>query len=1187
MIYRPRLTLGAGITLASTVLCLLLPGALAVAAPGLTRPGSQAPTPKHEARAAAGSARVESALDELPLVVRDLPDAPSRDAVATYDAAHLHDTPALATMFVQAWSGLVAAPGGAPPVASLGDYLLFAGPSADPFSDLGDLRAGPVFDGLAQPAITALAPDARNADRLSNAAVALFDLGVSEDHSGPGSVAGRPIAPASSLRLHAVRLLRAAAPVFPDDRAVWLDGAYLTSVASQGSCAENHLAAASGSAARWLQAHPADLTARLLAASLTARATVKPAEVQTTLQTLQPALAAPATAAIAHAVRADDFLALADRLAPTAPFLAARYAGDALADYDRALSQAPDPGLHAGRAAALDDLGRAADAVAEQRRAVALAPGSIDLLLGLAGLQEEVGDFAGMRASARTAMQLATANPDPPLRGSRLVAAPDPGQDGEVIVGDRGMLGWSFGGDLPGIGVFSLRSPRCSGGGGGYVVAQDIIPAVPDAPPEAMILSSFPQDRALLSAVSASMLLGDARAGVQDLLDLQQAEAADPRLAGDPGRSSTRTAAHEALAGALLMATGSSGQYRANPNRALGLAQFMLRHGAAAVRPASVPLAARLSGRTTDMCRQLLAAPSTARPNVVLALVCDAEASYGRGDFRRAVARLRDADGATQRQSTYDPAIPTQDHVDLELAIALRSAGDQSAARTLFEHVAGRLASSTDGEAAPLEQLGTLALDEGQPQAAVPYLDLALESVHLAGLALKDRDALVRDDGIERIVQRVYNNRGIALLRSVQKQPDVPPDCGRNRALCQEAGDDFRAALEFDPANPDYLLNLGWAARLLGDRREAVDALRAAGSGGPIAFSALNDLGVLAARTGDERTARRALESALTLAPDDDLPAWNLGILHLHDWPAGVPAGEAYLARAIRRNPRLATAPLDYRTDERVYRHTFLADPAQPAGQGAGQNLTTATLQAATVVSAFGAAGAAGIGDTLAKAVEALRDRALEFIGHLQRRLRRRLRRVGTVRLRRLARTGHPWVLTGLAVAAVAAASAWSSAAVSRPSALTIGLFAVLAAALVHESAHMLAVSRTGFWVRPVFWAPGVVLALVLLPFRLSTGPYVGHRVQMTAPVERSWWISLAGPAANLVVGAAAYLLYRLDPLPVLRLMAQAQLFTLGFTILPFRPLDGSVLVKRHPWVVGGLGLVVGVGATALGLGKL
>lgn len=1180
-----RLTPPAWAALSAASLCLVVAAALAVAAPRLVRPVATATATPSRADTTAPVVRLEDRLDQLPIVVRDLPDASSRAAVATYDAAHIHESSVLATMFTQAWSGLAVPPGGEGATAGLADYLVFAGPSADPDSDYGDVLPGPFFNSLAQPAIAALTVDSRNADRLSNAAVALFDLGVSEDYAGAASVAGRAVAPASTLRLHAVRLLGAASEMFPDARVAWLDSAYLTSVASQGICSESHMSAAATRASGWLRTHPDDLTARLLASSLTARATVKPSEVDLAMQTLQPALASPDVSVIARAVRADDHLALADRLGSTAPYLAKRYAADALGDYDAALAAAPGAGLRAGRAAALDRLGRTAEALAEQRQAATDAPDSIELQLGMAHLQEETGDFVGMRASARNALQLAVGNPDPAVRGTRLVAAPDPAGDSFVLTGDRGLLGWSFGSEVPQIGVFELRYV-CQGGG--YVAAQDIIPSVPNPPPAVAVLSSFPQDRALFAAVSASMLLGDLYSGSEDLLHWAFTEALDPRLAGNPDWTSSRGPAVRVLMRALQMSATSpldqTSQAAADPNQGLAMAQYVLRHGAAAVRGRSAVVASQILFKTAEMCRQLLA-PTGQRPNVALALVCDAQASYVRGDFRRAVVRLRDADAEVQRESAdFNSPAPRRDDVDLELAVALRSVGDQADARPLFEHAAA--AGEVElGPMAPLEQLGTMMLDQGQPQAATAYFDLALQGTSLAGLALQDRSFLYDAPGDVGIVQRVYNNRGIALLRSLQKQPDVPPDCRRNPTLCQAARDDFLHALGFDPANPDYLLNLGWTARLLGDRRQAVDALNGAGSEGPIAFSALNDLGVLAARAGDERTARRALESALALAPNDDLPAWNLGILWLHDWPAGIPQGEAYLARAIKRNPGLATAALDYRTDERVYRHTFLADPPPPASQGAGPNLTIATLQAATVASAAGAAG--GLAGTLTKAVDALRDKGLEFLADRQRELRGRLRRIGTARLRRLIRTGEPWLLTGLAMAAVSIVTAWPPTGVALASAVTIGLFAVLTAALVHESGHLLAARRAGVQVRPVFWAPGIVLALVLLPFRLSTGPYVGHRAQRTVPAEVAWWLALAGPAANLVAAAAAYLLYRLDPLPLLRVMAQAQLFTLGFTILPFRPLDGGVLVKRHPWVVAALGLTVGVGATALGVGRL
>jgi hypothetical protein len=91
----------------------------------------------------------------------------------------------------------------------------------------------------------------------------------------------------------------------------------------------------------------------------------------------------------------------------------------------------------------------------------------------------------------------------------------------------------------------------------------------------------------------------------------------------------------------------------------------------------------------------------------------------------------------------------------------------------------------------------------------------------------------------------------------------------------------------------------------------------------------------------------------------------------------------------------------------------------------------------------------------------------------------------------------------------------------------------------------------------------------------LSSGPFLGQRV-LGVSADRAWWVYLAGPAANLVVAIAAYGIFLTHPLPLLRLVTEAQLAAIGYALLPFAPLDGSVL-KSRPLLMVVFGLAVAV----------
>jgi hypothetical protein len=99
----------------------------------------------------------------------------------------------------------------------------------------------------------------------------------------------------------------------------------------------------------------------------------------------------------------------------------------------------------------------------------------------------------------------------------------------------------------------------------------------------------------------------------------------------------------------------------------------------------------------------------------------------------------------------------------------------------------------------------------------------------------------------------------------------------------------------------------------------------------------------------------------------------------------------------------------------------------------------------------------------------------------------------------------------------------------------------------------------------------------------LSSGPFPGQRV-VAKDEQSATWVYAAGPLANLVIAIFTYLLYLWHPMPGLRLIALVQVTAIGYSLLPFEPLDGKALARTHPRLVGIGGLVaslVGVLAVA------
>lgn len=86
--------------------------------------------------------------------------------------------------------------------------------------------------------------------------------------------------------------------------------------------------------------------------------------------------------------------------------------------------------------------------------------------------------------------------------------------------------------------------------------------------------------------------------------------------------------------------------------------------------------------------------------------------------------------------------------------------------------------------------------------------------------------------------------------------------------------------------------------------------------------------------------------------------------------------------------------------------------------------------------------------------------------------------------------------------------------------------------------------------------APG---AVVIYPYRFGRWGYRFSR--LTVPEEG--WISLAGPATNLIIASLFYLIPGEIPL----LIADTNAWIALFNLLPVPPLDGSKIMRWKPWV--------------------
>lgn len=1095
------------------------------AAPSGVAPGSAVALPPLPEPAGAPRS-LATALDHLPLLVRDLPDGASRRVVADFEAATVRRWQPLDAMVEDALAAVEADAG--PMVAGALRTALVDSPVP---VDSPEERS--VFDAAAQDARR----DENAIGRLVNLAVAAWMQGTASDLDPrtEASLTGFP----QYRQVVAGRLLDAIVRAAPDHRAALLDLALLRSTVPQG------LWSGEAPARHALELDPTDVTARLLLASIQARDANAPGGADRATATLGPLLDDPATAALGRAAIGDAQLASASIRGREAPRDALRRAGLALEAYDAALHEAADPGVYAGRASALRVLGHLEDAVAAQRRAIELAPASLELRAGLARLLEAKGDVDGLLAEAREAVDLAVGW-DAPFSAARFVTT---GSDA-AMPGDLGFLGYSTGSDSDHVAV--ELSPQ----GGGYV-GIEVIPRTDDPLADVALQSGMAFDVVIRLALEAAVARADT--------DLAWALIAEGWRSSpfDTGWLDTWTGA-AALAGPTLPALGDS----------------------AAVDLAVTENALRRLGRFTDAARVCAGVAIAEVGLETQGWRCAAESRYHAGDVagaRSAAAHLFDDGGPP------DPA-------NALLAGALAEADDDRVeARRQFGFAATGELLVGGGDVASVRvlaavRLSTLDLDEGRGDAAVADADLALATIEANGMAILGEsywgllDYRVTIRGLQQVAR---NNRAVARLVAAQAAPGRAPSCAAVAAPsldpCTAALVDARAAAASDPANAVYRLNIAWAARAGGDTSTALRELGEAVTLDPTLFPAGNDLGVALAEAGDLAGARRALEGALAASPTYELASWNLGVLGLREGSASLPDAQRRLAAAIGADPALRTAPLTFRTDEQTYRFAFEpgAAPVQPAPVGRAYAAGAAVLAIVTTAGALArlaGALAGGASDALAGAGER-RIRGARGTPR-GRALRRHLRQAAPAPLR----AALPWLLTSVVIAVVIAWSATTSEPAMASATVLVTAWAVLLAAIAHQVGHAVAAATIRGRVLPAHWTPGSIAALVLVPFGASTGPFPAERFR-PAGGGTSLWFHAAGPLANGIVALLAVALLIAWPAPAIRLAAQVQLAALAFALVPAAPLDGAPLARRRPGVVAVAGLVILGVATALSLG--
>jgi cellulose synthase operon protein C len=826
-------------------------------------------------------------------------------------------------------------------------------------------------------------------------------------------------------------------------------------------------------------------------------------------------------AAAAWAGQADALVRLAATTPPEQPWVARHRYERALARYRRAARLSPGGETDMGVAWALAGLGRADEAVAIQRRAVAALPPVPLPQAQLVVYLESAHRFGEAAAAAERLIELGGNEP------------PGPGLFPDLPTGPSYTREDVYG-------LMSLGAGRLAP----LSVALDPQPPPPAANASIGDLSFIPQFR-------------DGPLTGSDRWCAEWARRRDLILAGRPAEAMAR------FPRSLEPLPGHDDQVCSEVGFLTAIAKLELGD-----RRVVVPPDVALNGWTAtaiadehqnvwrwagDLTRAERAARGWIRsaPRASLPLLRLGEIEFLDGRFDDAA---RDFGAAARRaRERAEPDALAEARAMLDRGAALVAAGrreEGEAALRAADDVASRAGATTlsanfgvtDAELTALSYYARVQLGEAAREAG------ALPAAADAYAAARERVPELKDLGEPVHVEQLENNSAIV-------------DVGLGRFRSAQAAS--ARALEVDPENPALLMTAGFAAERAGNQAEAIRLNRAALAADATTYPAANDLGVLLARAGRDDEAVTALRRAVGAEPRYALGWFNLGVVLAGMGPARLLGSQGALARAFSLDPDLRDREREPTIDARTYRTgldvsrplppewSFAASQRQAPAKTVG--LVALLLAAFTLSRTLGSRGS---GRSLAETWLAPLDRAAGRLGFL----------------RRLA---HPAIaIAATLVVFVAPLARDPSGGATAAAAGVLGLCLLLAVALRGRG---LAARREPESERQRTWAPGLLFGLggAAAGVTWAPLPVLGAKAS-----PRLHW---AAPAALAVVAVPLVLATAWSDVPLARSLAAAALIMAASLLTPVKPVDGGAIAAAGG-TAAGLTAIALAALLALGL---